>query len=328
MTALLFSLALASELRMHFFDVGDGDSTLIVCPDNSAILIDAGSAGRDKGQKGKKLAASLRARIDNALPDGDLAQRDLEAVVLTHPDPEHYSLLRDTLYGTRIGLVMFGGKLSSYSAKQRPAEERLATSVWSMWGFDLPSKPSNMLGCGDAKIWVLASNVPGKGSRADDTSSVVLRIEYGNFSAILGGDGTMETEAAVLGAYSDRYFLQSTLLKLPDGGTPERSGSEFLAAVKPQIAITSALFADPGNKDGAPRATVLDRLDDLDDVASHAHSSCSAEKACVVADTQKAMFTTALPYADGLFHDIVVRTDGNTWAVEQSGATFEGTAHR
>ena len=35
----------AQELAVHFMNVGQGDGTLIVCPNGNRILVDAGSSG-------------------------------------------------------------------------------------------------------------------------------------------------------------------------------------------------------------------------------------------------------------------------------------------
>src|SRR4051794_36600501 len=66
------------KLHVYFFDVGQGDSALIVSPEGRTVLVDAGPA-------------SAVNHLINRLPE--LLASRLDLVVLTHPAPDHYGAL-------------------------------------------------------------------------------------------------------------------------------------------------------------------------------------------------------------------------------------------
>ena len=82
------------KLHVYFFDVGQGDSTLIVTPKGRQILVDGGP---DAESATRALAATL--------PRGD---RSLDIVVLTHLDADHSRGLLRVLDHYVVGSVLVG----------------------------------------------------------------------------------------------------------------------------------------------------------------------------------------------------------------------------
>ena len=76
-----------AELVLHFVEIGQGDCTLIECPNGGFILVDAGSTA----QGGR---AAVRDYVRNQL---DQASPRIDTVGVTHPDADHYNYLPDVL---------------------------------------------------------------------------------------------------------------------------------------------------------------------------------------------------------------------------------------
>ena len=101
------------KLHVYFFDVGQGDSTLIVTPKGRQILVDGGP---DAESATRALAATL--------PRDD---RSLDIVVLTHLDADHSRGLLRVLDHYVVGSVLVGVEYTEsalYPQLARPAGTR------------------------------------------------------------------------------------------------------------------------------------------------------------------------------------------------------------
>ena len=76
-----------AELVLHFVEIGQGDCTLIECPNGGFILVDAGSTARGDRDAVRDY---VRDQLDQANPR-------IDTVVVTHPDADHYNYLPDVL---------------------------------------------------------------------------------------------------------------------------------------------------------------------------------------------------------------------------------------
>jgi beta-lactamase superfamily II metal-dependent hydrolase len=63
----------AAEVRVHFFDVGEGDSTAIEFESGKTVLIDAGNV-----RTGPRLVR-------------EAGLNSIDTLILTHPHPDHIS---------------------------------------------------------------------------------------------------------------------------------------------------------------------------------------------------------------------------------------------
>jgi len=82
------------KFHVYFFDVGQGDSALIVTPEGKQILVDGGPGYR-----------SATAALSERLPRGD---RSLDMVVLTHLGSDHSRGLLEVLDRYNVGSVLLG----------------------------------------------------------------------------------------------------------------------------------------------------------------------------------------------------------------------------
>jgi competence protein ComEC len=239
----------SGQLAIHFIDVGQGDSTLIVCPDNSTILVDAGSLS---GMP----AEPVRDYITEVL--GPHVQR-IDHLVVTHADQDHYNLLPDVMTDFEIGQVYYVGKEADYYdyfwTWLQDFEEDRRTRFTETY-FNAPDEPHSGMDCGSAEIFVLAAAIDHHKSWKN-AMSIVLMVKFGSFEAILTGDATHATEDAIMARYQPA-FLNVDLLKIGHHGSLETSTSENWAnLLKPGVAIASAAER---SQYGHPRIEVIQRL--------------------------------------------------------------------
>ena len=87
-----------------------------------------------------------------------------------------------------------------------------------------------------------------------NTNSIVMRIEYGKFSALLMGDGNTSTEEFLK---SREKSLKATILKVGHHGASDTGSFEFIKSVSPAIALVSV---NKNNIRGYPSAEVIHRF--------------------------------------------------------------------
>jgi competence protein ComEC len=114
---------------------------------------------------------------------------------------------------------------------------------------------------GGAKITVLAPIQPfftknqlRSGANEPNANSVVVRLDFGNFSMLFTGDAEAETEARLI---ANGANLRAKILKVGHHGSLYATSEEFLGAVRPEAATISD-GAD--NRYGHPSPEALDRL--------------------------------------------------------------------
>jgi len=100
------------------------------------------------------------------------------------------------------------------------------------------------------------SSVQEIASTAKNDDSLVLRLAFGNERLLLPGDAEKQAEHEML-AGNPPESLHADVLKIGHHGGKNSSLPDFLAAVRPRIAIISA---GAGNPYGHPSPEVLDRL--------------------------------------------------------------------
>ena len=315
--------AWAQDLEIHFLDVHQGDSTLIVCPNGNRILVDAGDS---RFVPGGKLNQKQIADRKKYLTDKLRSRNRLEYLVITHADMDHYRLLDDFLSDVTVNTIVYGGAYEEYS---NGFKEWLSSKpeglLVSPTGSDLAREANRYFDCGSAKVWILASNIPHTNCKwKKNTQSLVLKISYGKFDAILTGDATFETEAAILDFYDDE-FLDVELMKLGHHGSHTTStGENWVRATKPEIAVASATRGTrnpkkkQGNQYGHMGKKVFDRVRPCtSNVPAHSVIFCRRGFDC----KDKGNETRAV-YSTASSGTIVVKSDGSGWKVSENGKNF------
>jgi competence protein ComEC len=228
------------RLHVFFLDVGQGDAILIQ-KGHTQVLVDGGPDPDD-----------ILVELGDRLPFWD---RDVELAVLTHPDADHITGMVEVLRVCSVDQALTSGQdgdSATYAEWERLIENRDIPQTVACAGQTIT------LG-DDLRLQVLHPDEPlMSGTYSDvNNNSVVLRLEYGDFSLILTGDIFEEAERDLVEA---RWGLRSTVLKGAHHGSDTSNCAEFLDAVSPQMAVISV---GSDNDFGHPSPDVVARLEEV-----------------------------------------------------------------
>jgi competence protein ComEC len=304
--APLLEQPFSQRIRFHFIDVGQGDSTLVECPDGTRILIDGGS-----GIAASSRPEGVRAYLQEVL--GENGQ--LDTVVVTHPDRDHYNALPYLLEGVTFGRMWLVGDVGGYNSAAFTQWLDAVPASKKAWvraeHHDPQGSPSTEITCGRAEVYRLAAAATGSDPAwASNTASMVLMFSYGDFDAMLTGDATFETENKILGWYAP-WWLDVEVLKIGHHGSSRTSTSDaWIDTVRPEVATVSAGFT---NHHGHPRSDVITRVARRTTrAAPHRFRWYETQSHFVDRDYDEAI------YATGTNGNIVVESDGASFWVTRS----------
>jgi beta-lactamase superfamily II metal-dependent hydrolase len=269
--------ASGGELQVHVLDVGpgNGDAILIVSPTGQTVLMDSGDAGKEK----VVLEALKRYQV-----------QQLDYFIGTHPHPDHLGAAAAVFKGTKVLNVIDNGlqpagmptPTPTPAPGKKPArpaptpDARAAKKVKGPAQFYLDYQEAIKqsgaryqtaevgqkleLG-GGARLTILAPSQPyftkeqmKAGGNEPNANSIVARLDYGDFSMLLPGDGEEQTEERLLGKELD---LAAGILKVAHHGSKYATSEAFINRVHPEVAIISD---GEWNRYGHPAQSVLDRL--------------------------------------------------------------------
>lgn len=225
-----------APLRIHVFNVGQGDSILLTSPSGKHILVDGGPD------------LSPVNHLAKVLP---FFHRTIDLLVLTHPNTDHLVAIPTILqqYSVRAALL-------PRAALSLPLYQDIVQTLVQRDIPILTPHPSMDIDFGDGVVLdvLWPSELSAQWVQNPNNTSVVLRVIFGDRSILLTGDIEEKAEMAILASGAD---LRSTLLKLAHHGSKTSTSTGFLLASSPQKAIVSA---GKNNRYHHPSPIILSRL--------------------------------------------------------------------
>ncbi|HUM02431.1 MAG TPA: DNA internalization-related competence protein ComEC/Rec2 [Thermoanaerobaculia bacterium] len=225
--------------RVEAIDVGQGDSWLLVSP-AGRVLVDGGGSWDRAYETG-------RLRLLPKLCDRGAVS--LDAVVLTHPHPDHARGLLAVLTLLPVREVVLPATaprnevldefLEAARRRSLPLRRLAAGDRFSAGGFDFDV----LHPAGHAYL-----------RSPENNGSLVLRTALPGRTLLLTGDVEAPAERDLLDAGRP---LQADILKVAHHGSSTSTTPELLRAVSPRVALVGV---GRHNRFGHPSAVVLDRL--------------------------------------------------------------------
>ncbi len=222
-----------NDLAVHFIDVGQGDSMLIILPDGKNVVLDTGSP-------------SAGPYIVKYLQDHGIKQ--INHLISTHPHDDHIGGIFSIASEFEIDNFYDNG-FNNFTSPLYAEYLKLVRSNKAKYNI-IQAGDSFILG--GAKIDILNPLLPPTGNLNVD--SVVIKLVFGRINILLSADLEISGENRLLKAGTD---LASHILKTGHHGDRGSSSDDFLEAVKPEAAIVSAGSI---NEYGQPHKELLDRL--------------------------------------------------------------------
>ena len=224
-------------LELHFFDVGQGDSALVLCG-GEALLIDTGTA-----ETAEHLVSALQAS----------GVSHLDYLLCTHDHADHIGGVTAVLDAISVDFLLFSDTSDPAEWKALLTGHDTAPASLSVGtGFSLGVAESAGLTPPEAaQIAVLS---PATASEDENEGSLVIQITFGEISALFMGDVGTSTEETLLDA---GYLSDIDILKVGHHGSSGSTGDAFLSRVRPEYAVISAGLH---NDYGHPHDELLERL--------------------------------------------------------------------
>lgn len=218
--------------EIYFMDVGQGDSELVILPNNIRVLIDGGPDNKVIGQLASILPAT---------------SRYLDLVILSHPQTDHFTGLIDVLKRYRVGAFIFNGNsgtAGSWSELIKIIEENKVPTI-ILAGADKIHYLNSQFNF----LWPDKNFVHGQDL---NEAALVPPLQTQKTKILFTGDIGAETENYLM----KKYNLDIDVLKVAHHGSKFSSGEKFLNAISPKIAVIEV----GKNSYGHPTETVLNNL--------------------------------------------------------------------
>ena len=271
------------ELRVHVLDVGQGDAILIISPEGKTVLVDAGDE-----KNGKKVVEALRLggvqQLDyfiatHSHPDhiGGAAEvfANFKVGTVLHNDfPPPEAIAKEEAPAGKSGNKNSGKKPAApaRSGRQGKAFELPTVKAYNAFKGAVEqgktefkkAEPEQTIDLGGGAILTVLAPIPpaftreqiaaSRNGNESNANSIVVRLDYGEFSMMLAGDAEAQTEDRLVGKEAN---LQTTVLKVGHHGSKYATTENFLRRVQPKVAIISM---SEFNRYSHPHQDVLNRL--------------------------------------------------------------------
>ncbi|ADZ19997.1 competence protein ComEC [Clostridium acetobutylicum] len=221
-----------NNLKVHYIDVGQGDSELIQCGGKN-MLIDTGT---------NESTSNLMSYLKNQ------NVQKIDYLVLTHPHEDHIGGADEVINNFNIGTIYMPNvatNTQTYKDVIQAMRNKGLTATNPVVGSTFKVGSANCIVYGPINT----------NSENLNTYSIVIKLTYGNNKFMFTGDAQSSNEQDMINAGFD---LSADVLKVGHHGSHTSSSQDFLNAVNPKYAVISCGL---GNDYGHPHKVTMDKLE-------------------------------------------------------------------
>lgn len=230
--------SLSGVLSIHMIDVGQGESILIITPNNKTILIDAGEQS-----EGRRVKAYLTKNRVNKI----------DLIIGTHPHSDHIGGLSEIINSFQVEKIVMPKKLHTSATFAK-----LLTTIESK-GLTISAPQQNKFVEFDENIKLhFLGPIKDYGDNLN-LWSIVFRLDYKDKSFLFTGDMEEEAEIDLINTYN-KASLRANVLSVGHHGSNTSTSKQFLDHVAPEIALISLGNDNPY---GHPHREVITRLEEI-----------------------------------------------------------------
>ena len=246
--SIIFSLLsfMPQNLKVYFIDVGQGDSTLIVTPQNKTILIDGGGSEFSDFNVGEKTL--LPYILDRGF-------NKIDYIIVSHFDSDHCGGLLYIMQEIKVKNIIIGKQYET-SKNYEKFLEILKEKNINLKIVEAGNKINIENNLYFDILWPYSKNMISE--NAINNNSLVCKLIYKNFSILFTGDIEKIAENEIINTYKNKlYLLKSNILKVAHHGSKTSSIKEFVENVNPQYAL---IGVGKNNKFGHPSDSTIQTL--------------------------------------------------------------------
>ncbi|MDF2891607.1 MAG: fold metallo-hydrolase [Clostridia bacterium] len=225
-----------AALKVHFIDVGQGDSIFIQLANGETVLIDGGN----------KADAEV---IMNYLQS--LNVKMIDYLIATHPHEDHIGSLPAIIRDFSIGSIY----MPKVTANTKIFEDLLLSIKAKGYKINTAAAGVKIIDTKETQLTILAPN----SAEYDDMNnySAVAKLVYRNTSFLFTGDAEDVSEKEIL---KNNYDLKADVIKVGHHGGRTSNTEDFLSKAAPDYAVISV---GKDNDYGHPHAETIERLSAL-----------------------------------------------------------------
>lgn len=221
-----------AEASLEILDVGQGDSILIRSPEGKTALIDAGPSHN----------------VVQALRKAHVTSLDL--LVLSHHHADHYGGMSEVVKAFRPRVFLASNSSHTTSSYLKLLEAVRDAGIRAIQ----PGEAARKIGLGSVVLTVFPQPPDDKADENDN--SIGIRLDYGEFSALLTGDSQARARAFWVKTCPS-LMKDVTILKLAHHGSRNGTDARWLDLTRPELAVASL---GAGNDYGHPHPETLSLL--------------------------------------------------------------------
>ena len=222
-----------AEASLEILDVGQGDAILVRSPEGKTALIDAGPSHN----------------VVQALRKAGVTSVDL--LVLSHHHADHYGGMAEVVKAFRPRVFLASNSSHTTSSYLKLLEHVRDAGIRAIQPGEAPRK----IGLGSVVLTIFPQ--PPDDRDDENDNSIGIRLDYGDFSALLTGDSQARARAFWVKTCPS-LMKDVTILKLAHHGSRNGTDARWLDLTRPEMAVASL---GAGNDYGHPHPETLSLLE-------------------------------------------------------------------